>query len=398
MSENAPVTAVAKKVSKKKASKKPASKKASKKTASKASKATKKKAPARKKAARRKASSGQKPPESNEPPAQYAAGRYQTTLSEDQIRVVPGFNPRTDEPELDGLKKSVKSDGLLQPLLVRPSDDGKSFDLVGGHQRLKVVRELGGKIAGAIPVVVREDLKGDLQGATAAAIAESNDGTRTNLNPIDIGKKLKELEGEGWTLTRIANRTGLNAKRVRRCLDLVAAPKQVQEMVRDGKVAAQTALEVAQLPEEVRKDVYGKVGPGTTAKDIRKLRREFERAAKEEGDGTATPRRKDRTGREAPMTRTWKSPKEKSAKIAEYAYYLREEAESTDGEDFHFYRGLLAAALYDRGDIDTPYVPSIHTDDAAEAKFNELFDTVMNAEAKKFTPPEEDEGDEESEQ
>ncbi len=72
------------------------------------------------------------------------------------IRIVEGFNarnlPDTDESE-EGLTASMARDGLLQPIVVVPSEGGEDYELVSGERRLRGARALGWE---QIAVTVRE--------------------------------------------------------------------------------------------------------------------------------------------------------------------------------------------------------------------------------------------------
>jgi ParB/RepB/Spo0J family partition protein len=86
------------------------------------------------------------------------------TVTRAQIAVEDGFTPRSGLGELGDLVASVSRHGILQPLLVRPGDNG-TFVLVDGHRRLAAAAQAGLE---QVPVLVREDLNDN---ALVAALA-----------------------------------------------------------------------------------------------------------------------------------------------------------------------------------------------------------------------------------
>lgn len=98
------------------------------------------------------------------------------TVARAQITVEDGFNPRSELGELGDLVASVSRHGILQPLLVRPADDG-GFVLVDGHRRLAAAAEAELE---RVPVLVREDLNDN---ALVAALVTAL--KREDLEPVE---------------------------------------------------------------------------------------------------------------------------------------------------------------------------------------------------------------------
>lgn len=308
-------------------------------------------------------------------------------LAVNQIVVEKGFNPRTGGPgDLDALTASIKAEGLLQNLVVRPYGDGKRFKLIAGERRLSVLKKLGGKFTDRIPVLIRMDLEKDDDRARAVAVAESSPDGRLNLSPVEVGRVVEQLAEKGWKPLRIAKETGLHPKKVQRVLQVMETPKEVQERVHSGEWSQTAAIEFAKLPKAIQADVKDKLGRDTTANEIRKLRRNAEREAKkkdiEAGEVKKTKRGTPATAK-AP---TWLPARKKQLMIRNFAAELQAFEPAEFGNEEHsFFRGMLAMLLCDRGDIEDPVLPNVDVsneeDPKRAEKINAYFDSIVASEA-----------------
>ena len=133
-----------------------------------------------------------------------------------------------DPTDLDELKNSIKTSGLLQPLLVRPH--GTGFELVAGERRFRAIQALGWK---DVPVHVREL---DDQAVLTLALIENLQ--RADLNPIEEAEGYQELVSKfGLTQLQVADAVGRERSTVANMLRLLALPDAVRMMVRDGSVS-----------------------------------------------------------------------------------------------------------------------------------------------------------------
>lgn len=123
------------------------------------------------------------------------------------IRIVEGFNarnlPDTDESE-EGLTASMARDGLLQPIVVVPSEGGEDYELVSGERRLRGARALGWE---QIAVTVRE--RGTDLDRKLLMLAENE--YREDLDPIDLAFAYERILREHPELTRqgLAQKLGI---------------------------------------------------------------------------------------------------------------------------------------------------------------------------------------------
>jgi len=140
------------------------------------------------------------------------------------------FQPRmTMEPEaLEELAVSIRSHGVLQPLLVRPDPkrDGH-FHLIAGERRWRAAA-----IAGVheVPVIVR-----DMSDADAAAVALIENLQREDLNPMEEAEGYSRLVDEmGMTQDGLAQAIGKSRAHITNMIRLLNLPHPVQQEVRKG--------------------------------------------------------------------------------------------------------------------------------------------------------------------
>ncbi len=144
---------------------------------------------------------------------------------------------------LDELAASIKSCGVLQPLLVR-KQDGR-YELVAGERRLRAARQAG---LAAVPVRLVET--GD-QGALELALVENLQ--RADLNPMEEARGYRRLADQfDLSQEAIASRVGKARATVANALRLLDLPEEVQTMLTDGRLSAGHAkvLLGVGLPEE----------------------------------------------------------------------------------------------------------------------------------------------------
>jgi ParB/RepB/Spo0J family partition protein len=290
------------------------------------------------------------------------------------------------------LTKSVRTKGLIEPLVVRPAGDGKNFELIAGERRLKSVEAVGGPKWQHVPVIVRTDLQENDDDAIAVAIAENSPDGRSNLNIVDIGRQAVKFQGKGWSTDRMAKSMGLHVKKVRRSLEITQIPPDLQERVASGEVSVNAAIEVKKCPPKLQKKIAAEIGPGMSAPDIRRIRKRLEREeeAKKVEQGEDIAKRRKKTGEEstAPKLGSWQKPTEKSLQVGQMCHaFANAEDEEVGTTQWHELRGAIGYALWDRGDLgrQDPLLPSVHEDEMADSvadkKFNALFDTLVQNEA-----------------
>jgi len=315
----------------------------------------------------------------------------QSELAVKNISIVKGFNPRALVGDIEVLADSIKKDGLISPVCVRPEEGKPSkFLLVCGERRLRAVQLLGWE---SIPCVIRQDLEGDDLKAKAVAVAENSDDARYNLNSIEIGRVVKELVEAGWTISRIAQETGFHSQKIRRCQTLMEAPKDVQLKVEAGEMSMVAGLELARLDPHIRKKIQDSLHPSISAAEIKKLGKVAAKSEKEVVTGSEKDKGKSAKylkgkQRDAALV-VWRPSKEKQGRLQEVAHVIHSATKEDEGySQYHELRGIAATLLWDRNELATPYPPTTmpeSEDNVAAAKAElKKYNELIEIEAKKY--------------
>jgi len=141
------------------------------------------------------------------------------------------YQPRRaiDEAALQELTDSIAASGLLQPVMVRPVDDG--YQLIAGERRWRAVQRLGWK---SVPAVVRE-----VDDRTLLTLALIENLQRDNLSPIEEARGYQRLADEfDQSLTDVARLVGRDRSTVANTVRLLNLPEEVQDMVGRGELSA----------------------------------------------------------------------------------------------------------------------------------------------------------------
>ncbi|MDP2480633.1 MAG: ParB/RepB/Spo0J family partition protein [Candidatus Palauibacterales bacterium] len=207
-----------------------------------------------------------------------------------RIRPNP-FQPRTEfEPSaLAELAESIRANGLLQPLVVRPS--GEEWEIVAGERRWRALQELGRKRA---PVIVRE-----LSDEQMLVLALVENLQRESLSPLDEALGYRQLqEGFGLTQQEVAERVGQARPTVTNALRLLHLPDSIQALLAGGRLTAGHGRALLGLEDEeaqlalARKVVADDLSVRATERRVRRLK---------DGGEEKTRRRRGRSGRSDPV-------------------------------------------------------------------------------------------------
>ncbi|HEX9395162.1 MAG TPA: ParB/RepB/Spo0J family partition protein [Burkholderiales bacterium] len=144
-------------------------------------------------------------------------------------RIRPGrYQPRTrmDEQALGELAASIRAQGLMQPLLVRPVDRG-DYELIAGERRWRAAQLAG---LDEVPALVRE-----VPDAAALAMSLIENIQREDLNPMEESAGLQRLIDEfKMTHEQAADAVGRSRSATSNLLRLLKLARPVQEMLMDG--------------------------------------------------------------------------------------------------------------------------------------------------------------------
>jgi len=165
----------------------------------------------------------------------------------DQIEVNPN-QPRKvfDFTALDELSASIKSSGVIQPIIVRRF--GGTYQLIAGERRWRAARQAG---LDRIPAIVREAT--DAQSIELALVENL---LREDLNPIEAAQAYQKLLAEfGWTQEELAQRIGKDRTSIANCLRLLRLPEEIQTDLRSGRLTmghARALLALTSVAEQLR--------------------------------------------------------------------------------------------------------------------------------------------------
>ena len=156
-------------------------------------------------------------------------------LNPDQPRL--DINPE----ELARLAESIRSSGVIQPVMVRPA--GEMFELVVGERRVRAARMAG---LAAVPALIRA-----VPDEKMLELALIENIHRSDLNAIEKAKAIRRLtDTRGITHEEAARRLGLDRSTVSNMLRLLELPEEVQLMVSRGTLSAGHARAVLAVEDE----------------------------------------------------------------------------------------------------------------------------------------------------
>ncbi len=165
-------------------------------------------------------------------------GETKIEISKNQLsitEIIPNkYQPRKDfdESNLNELTNSIKERGILQPIIVRKSNDHKSkFEIIAGERRWLAAQRAG---LHNVPVVITEadDLK-----SLEFAIVENVQ--RHDLNPLEEAQGYKRLIDEfNYDQDKVSKFIGKSRSHITNCLRLLTLPKEVIKLIEEKKFTA----------------------------------------------------------------------------------------------------------------------------------------------------------------
>ena len=166
----------------------------------------------------------------------------------------PGkYQPRTrmDQASLEELARSLKSQGVMQPILARTLSKGR-YEIIAGERRWRAA-----KLAGLrdVPVVIRE-----VPDSAALAMALIENIQRENLNPLEEATGIHRLINEfKMTHQEAADAVGRSRAATTNLLRLLHLPQSVQALLYDGKIDMGHARALLALEGRRQEDVAKRV-------------------------------------------------------------------------------------------------------------------------------------------
>jgi len=186
-----------------------------------------------------------------------------------QIRDFPEHPYKVkDDESMNELVDSIMQRGLIQPVIIRPTEDG-NYEMVSGHRRKRAFEIAGMK---TIPARVKEMTKDEailamvdsnlqreviLPSEKAFAYkmrleAMNRQGERTDLTCSPSGNKLNGVK----SVDIFAEETGDSKNQIYRYIRLTNLIPELLELVDEGRIAMRPAVEISYLPEEAQMQLY----------------------------------------------------------------------------------------------------------------------------------------------
>ncbi len=145
---------------------------------------------------------------------------------------VSSLQPRKefDKDAIAALAASIKEKGVLQPLIVRKSADGR-YELIAGERRLRASKEAG---LTEVPVIIKE-----LSDSEVLEIALVENLLRENLSPIEEANAYQSLIDKfSHTQEKIAEIVGKSRSYIANTLRLLTLPDEIKDYIGEGKLSA----------------------------------------------------------------------------------------------------------------------------------------------------------------
>lgn len=184
-------------------------------------------------------------------PESSAGGPELRELDVTQIEPNPE-QPRAkfDAASLDALAGSIGSVGLLQPLIVRPLDDGR-YELVAGERRWRAAQKAG---IGRVPAVVRSSPEDE---RLQAALIENM--VREDLNPVEEARACASLVGDlGISKEELARRVGRSRAAISNLIRLLDLPDSALTLLERGDLTEGHGRAILQVPDQGRRSLLAK--------------------------------------------------------------------------------------------------------------------------------------------
>ena len=154
-----------------------------------------------------------------------------------------------DEESLVELSASIKAIGVLQPILVRPVDDG--YELIAGERRWRAAQRAG---LSHIPAVVR--ITDELASVQQALVENLH---RQDLSPLEEAAAYQQLlEDFSMTHEQVASRVGRSRSAITNSLRLLTLPPSIQQYLAEGRLSAGHAKVLLGSPNRTLQEAVAK--------------------------------------------------------------------------------------------------------------------------------------------
>ena len=201
---------------------------------------------------------------------QTETSNQETKISIAKLKPSPSQPRRLfDKNSINELAESIKSKGLVQPILVRPSPkESGTYEIIAGERRWRAAQ-----IAQLheVPAVVRQ-----LDDVEALEIAIIENVQRSDLSPIEEATGYKRLiENHGHTQEVLSEIVGKSRSHIANIIRLLGLPQSIQDMISEGKISAGHARAImnSAFPEQLAEKIVTENLSVRAAEDLAKQRK-----------------------------------------------------------------------------------------------------------------------------
>jgi ParB family chromosome partitioning protein len=249
------------------------------------------------------------------------------------------YQPREhfDEERLNDLAASIREIGVLQPVLVRATEDPDRFELIAGERRWRAARRAG---LTAVPAIVRE--VEDLHALEQALVENLH---RQDLNALEEAAAYQQLiEDFALTQEQVAQRVGRSRSSVANILRLLQLPPTVQRLIGEDRLSAGHAKALVGVRDRVAQERLAQraVQEGLTVRQIEDLARALTGDAPSSGPSGSAPSPKGR-------------PAERDAGVVELEELLSEQLSTRVRVELGQRHGKVVIEFADLDDLERIY-------------------------------------------
>ena len=184
-----------------------------------------------------------------------------------------------DEASLAELSASISAIGVLQPILVRPDENGR-YQLIAGERRWRAASRAGLQM---IPAIVR--VTDDVSSVEQALVENLH---RQDLTPLEEAAAYQQLlEDFNMTHEQVASKVGKSRSAITNALRLLGLPPSIQSLLADGRLSAGHAKALLGTPDRSLQEQLAKraVEMGWTVRGVEEAVRDSQPASTTSGGG-----------------------------------------------------------------------------------------------------------------
>lgn len=207
-------------------------------------------------------------------------------LSVDIDSIMPNpFQPRKNfnEEEIGSLAESIRSQGLLQPIVLRKK--GGKYEVISGERRLRAIRHIGEK---RIPAIVKEKISDGKM--LEMALVENIQ--REDLNDIELAKSYQRLLVDcGLSHKDLSERIGKSRSAITNTIRLLKLPEKIQSLIQEGAISPGHARALLSVKDRQTQLALAKkiVSQELTVRDIEHITQPKAKREKARGKGSLAP-------------------------------------------------------------------------------------------------------------